>query len=190
MPFRPNLGQKMTDLAVTIRLNSGNSVCIPILEDLIDIQVFAYPTTRKEYPSRCQLWMMSSLFSNTISMKVLNQCPTPTCQGTFLHQQGYRRCFLHGKLRQSCSSLRALGGIRRHKGYAVYCISLLAIDETCRVGEPDCFGGVYETIMVRTLRIRPWSTCCKISPESTQIEINIPYISWVLPSPRSRGTVT
>ena len=41
-------------------------------------------------------------------------------------------------------------------------ISLLAIDNWSRVCESYCACGVDHSIMVRTLRIRSWPTCCEI----------------------------
>ena len=54
------------------------------------------------------------------------------------------------------------GSVSRVEGYAVNCIPLFAVDLTSRTCKYDGFGCVYETIVIRSLWVWPWSTGCKI----------------------------
>jgi hypothetical protein len=54
--------------------------------------------------------------------------------------------------------------VSRDEGDTVDCISQLAVDGCPGVGKSDGSCGVDKTIVVRTLRIWPRSTCCQIPP--------------------------
>ena len=58
--------------------------------------------------------------------------------------------------------------VSRNERYTVNSISLLAIDKSCWTLQLDSPGNIYQTIVIRALRIRSRSASSEISPKDTE----------------------